>query len=111
MRWPLRGLIVAETGLAGSGILVFIFRAEATNPQLRASDEGEPLWVRRQELDGFDLLPDIPQVLALTLDQPDFFYLYKVPDADGGEQVRVRVGLLPSVSTSCCVYSKSRYIT
>ena len=51
----LRGLIVAETGLAGSGILVFVFRAEAPNPQLQASSEGEPVWVRRQELDGFDL--------------------------------------------------------
>ncbi|MCO6453208.1 MAG: NUDIX domain-containing protein [Caldilineales bacterium] len=86
----LRGLIVAETGLDGSGILVFVYRGVAAHQALRASSEGEPVWVRRAEMAALDLVPDLPQVLALTLDQPDFFYLYKIPHADGSEEVSVR---------------------
>lgn len=93
----LRGLITAETGLPGSGILVFVFQAEALEPELRGGPEGEPLWaerstmVERRSLHDLDLLPDLPQILELVLDQPAFFYLYKIPQADGGERVEVRL--------------------
>ncbi len=90
----LRGLITAETGLDGSGILVFVFRVEANDVTLKAGEEGQPAWVARSELSELDLLPDLPQLLELTLDQPAFFYLHKVPTADGGELNRVR--LIPS---------------
>lgn len=87
----LRGLIVAETGLPGSGIIVFVYRGQAISPDLRSSQEGEVVWQERSEMNRLDLLADLPQVLALVLDQPDFFYLYKIPDAAGGEEVRVRL--------------------
>ena len=87
----LRGLIVAETGLPGSGILVFVFSGVAEAGEPRAGDEGEPRWVERGEVGRLNLLPDLPQLLELTLDQPEFFYLYKTPLPEGGEEVRVRL--------------------
>ncbi len=87
----LRGLIVAETGLPGSGILVFVYQGAAAALPLRAGAEGQPRWVHRRQMAGLDLLPDLPRLLALTLDQPDFFYLYKIPTAEGGEEVQVRL--------------------
>jgi 8-oxo-dGTP diphosphatase len=85
----LRGLIVAETGLSGSGILVFVFSGETDLTPLRPSDEGDPVWIRRGQWKTLDLLPDLPQLLELTFDQPDFFYLYKQPQECDGEDVRV----------------------
>ena len=35
--------------------------------------------------------PDLPHLLALTLDQPRFFYLYKTPAAGGGEHTETRL--------------------
>ncbi len=90
-RLRLRGLIVAETGLDEAGILVFVFQGEATSPVLHSSAEGEAQWVARHALTGLNLLPDLPLVLQLTLDQPGFFYLYKTPTADGGETIRMRI--------------------
>ncbi|NOX61726.1 MAG: NUDIX domain-containing protein [Chloroflexi bacterium] len=86
----LRGLLVAETGLPGSGILVFVYQAEAVDPSLQSGPEGEPFWADRSALSDLDLLPDLPQLLELTLDQPDFFYLYKTPTSEG-EDIRIRV--------------------
>lgn len=89
----LRGLIVAETGLPSSGILVFVYQGSAAAPAaLRTGPEGAPQWAPRAQIDRLDLLPDLPQLLALTLDQPDFFYLYKIPTAGGGEEAQVRLG-------------------
>ncbi len=87
----LRGMIVAETGLPGSGILVFIYQGEATNAALIPSDEGEPLWVHPDQLSDLDMVSDTPHLFGLTLNQPDFFYVYKIPTADGGEDVQVRL--------------------
>ncbi len=87
----LRGLIVAETDLPGSGILVFIYRTEAAETTTRSGSEGEAAWVARSEMGQLDLLPDLAQILELTLDQPHFFYLYKIPNADGSEQTNVRI--------------------
>ena len=87
----LRGMIVAETGLAGSGILVFVFQGQAASSELKAGPEGEPSWVARDELMGDDLLPDLPQLYELVFDQADFFYLTKTPLAEQGEAVSVRL--------------------
>jgi len=87
----LRGLIVAETGLPGSGILVFIYQGAALDAALTASDEGEPLWAHPDQLPELDLVSDSPLLFDLTLKQPDFFYVYKIPTKDGGEEVQVRV--------------------
>ena len=86
----LRGLVVAETGLPGSGILVFVYQAEAVDATLTSGPEGEPFWADRSHLSRFDLLPDLPQLLELVLDQPDFFYLYKTPTPEG-EDIRLRL--------------------
>jgi len=87
----LRGMIVAETGLPGSGILVFIYQGAATDSTLTASDEGDPTWVHPDQLSDLDMVSDTPYLFELTLDQPDFFYVYKIPTADGGEEVQVRM--------------------
>jgi len=93
----LRGMIVAETGLPGSGILVFVYRGMASNATLIASDEGDPIWVHPGQLSELDLVSDTPYLFELTLDQPDFFYIYKIPTAEGGEDVQVR--LVPEAQT------------
>lgn len=88
----LAGLIIDVTGLPKVDILVFVYRAELVgDASLRAGPEGEPVWVGREALAGLDLLPDLPHILALTLDQPRFFYLYKTPTAEGGEQIATRL--------------------
>ncbi len=90
----LRGMIVAETGLPGSGILVFVYQGVATDATLTASDEGDPVWAHPDQLSELDLVSDTPFLFDLTLKQSDFFYVYKIPTADGGEEVQVR--LVPS---------------
>ena len=87
----LRGIIVAETGLAGSGILVFVFQGDTAAAELKAGPEGEPSWAARHELVGDDLVPDLPQLCELVFDQAEFFYLTKPPVADQGETVNVRL--------------------
>ena len=87
----LRGLIVAETGLPGSGILVFIYQGETDDATLTASDEGEPVWAHPDQLSELDLVSASPLLFDLALKQPDFFYVYKIPTADGGEEVQVRL--------------------
>lgn len=88
----LRGMIVNATGLPKLDILVFVYQAEAdANAGLVPGPEGEPLWAARSELAGLDLLADLPQILALTLDQPRFFYLYKTPGPNGSEHIETRL--------------------
>jgi 8-oxo-dGTP diphosphatase len=89
----LRGMIVAETGLPGSGILVFIYQGAVTDATLIASDEGEPVWAHPDHLSELDLVSDSPKLFELTLEQDDFFYVYKTPSGDGGEDVQVRIVL------------------
>ena len=84
-------MIVAETGLPGTGILVFIYQGVADDATLTASDEGEPIWMHPDQLPELDLVSDSPLLFDLTLEQPDFFYVYKIPRADGGEEVQVRL--------------------
>ena len=88
----LRGLIVAETGLPGSGILVFVYQGSAAARGAAHGPRRRAAMGARAQIDRLDLLPDLPQLLALTLDQPDFFYLYKIPTAGGGEEAQVRLG-------------------
>lgn len=87
----LRGMIVAETGLAGTGILVFVYQGRAAAVELTGGPEGEPCWVARKDLVGDDLVPDLLQLLELVFDQADFFYLTKTAVADQGESVNVRL--------------------
>ena len=87
----LRGMIVAETGLSGTGILVFIYQGKADDATLTASDEGEPVWAHPDQLSELDLVSDSPLLFDLTLKQSDFFYVYKIPTADGDEDVQVRL--------------------
>ncbi|MCX7852265.1 MAG: NUDIX domain-containing protein [Caldilineales bacterium] len=89
-RLQLRGLIVAETGLDETGILVFVYQGETDSTVLRSGAEGEAQWVARRDLAHINLLSDLPLILELTLDRPDFFYLYKTPTAEG-ETVRMRM--------------------
>lgn len=90
-RLRLRGFIVAETNLSSSGILVFVYQGEAADAALTSSGEGEALWAPLDQLSELDLVSDSPLLFDLVLKQPDFFYLYKVPAEDGGEEVRLRL--------------------
>jgi hypothetical protein len=45
--------------------------------------------VYSDQLSDLDMVSDTPLLFDLTLKQPDFFYLYKIPRADGGEDMRV----------------------
>lgn len=88
----LAGLIINVTGLPKLDILVFVYRAEVEGDvDLRAGPEGEPIWAARGDLEGLDLLADLPQILALTLDQSRFFYLCKTPGPDGNERIEIRL--------------------
>ncbi|RME81412.1 MAG: NUDIX domain-containing protein [Caldilineae bacterium] len=89
-RLILRGLIVADTGLDATGILVFVYQARICNPRLIGGEEGEPVWAARRSLSRLEVLPDLPLLFELVLDQPHFFYIYKTPTPEGEEQ-RVQI--------------------
>ena len=87
----LAGLIVAETGLPSTGILVFVYRADVIDPTVIAGPEGTPVWVHPDEFAQIDMLPDLPELVMLTRSESGFFYMYKTPQPDGSEHIRTRL--------------------
>jgi 8-oxo-dGTP pyrophosphatase MutT (NUDIX family) len=85
----LRGLLIGDAVGDLPGVMVFIYHARVSGRLHARNDEGVPHWIPRSRLDEIPTLPDFSQLLALTLDQPRFFTLYKTPLIDGGESVRV----------------------
>jgi len=85
----LRGLLIGDAVGELPGVMVFIYQARVSGRLHARNAEGVPHWIPRSKLDDIPTLPDFPQLLALVLDQPRFFTLYKTPRADGGEDVRV----------------------
>ncbi len=82
----LRGVINVPTDVERTGVLLFVFTARAGGRDLRASEEGEPEWVPRDEVDQLNLVEDLPillpRVLAMEPDEPPFFALYGYDEED-----------------------------
>jgi 8-oxo-dGTP diphosphatase len=82
----LRGVINVPTEMERTGVLLFVFTARAKGRELRASEEGEPEWIARDEVDQLDLVEDLPillpRVLAMGPDEPPFFALYAYDEED-----------------------------
>lgn len=59
------------------GVMLFIFTARALTDEVRASPEGDLIWVDPQRLDGLDVMADLPallsRVLAMGDDDPPSF--------------------------------------
>ncbi len=85
----LRGLLIGDAVGELPGVMVFIYRAHVSGQLHARNAEGVPHWIPRAHLSHIPTLPDLPQILDLTLDQDAFFYIYKTPRADGGEDVRI----------------------
>jgi 8-oxo-dGTP diphosphatase len=82
----LRGVINVPTEVQQTGILLFVFTARAAERDVRASKEGQPEWIRRDEVDELNLVEDLPvllpRVLSMGPDAPPFFALYRYDEED-----------------------------
>lgn len=61
-----------------TGIILFVFTAQADSRDVTANDEGTLHWVKRGEISTLDLVDDLPmllpRILALGADEPPIFY-------------------------------------
>jgi 8-oxo-dGTP diphosphatase len=76
----LRGVINVPVDVHNKGVLIFVFTATATTRDVCPSEEGALEWVAHDQLEGLDLVEDLPtllpRVLAMGADEPPFFALY-----------------------------------
>lgn len=61
-------VVTIDVTAEGPGILMFVLRGESTDGEAMPSNEGELVWVRREELAEFELVEDLPILLPLVLD-------------------------------------------
>ena len=67
----LRGVIHVDAG-ESTGILVFVFSAEATSRDFTANDEGTLQWVPREQIETLPAVEDLPILVSLIFDgEPD----------------------------------------
>jgi len=52
------------------GVMLFVFVGETVQTEVRASQEGMPVWVRRADLGALPLVEDLPQLLARIESHP-----------------------------------------
>jgi len=80
------GVINVPTEADGKGVLLFVFTARANERNVLASDEGQPEWVRRDQVYKLNLVEDLPillpRVLAMGPDEPPFFAVYAYDEDD-----------------------------
>ena len=80
----LRGVVNIDAGDPQSGILIFVFTAEAMGREFSPSSEGTLKWVDREQALAVDLVEDLPlilpRVLNMGLDEPPFFAQYTYLD-------------------------------
>lgn len=72
----------------GIRYVVFLYKACAYSGQLRSSDEGQVLWVNRQDLSQMDLAYDMLALLRV-FDEPDlseYFYGDKIAGEWGNKK-------------------------
>ncbi len=65
-----RGVIHVDAGADRSGIMVFVFSAEATSRDFTNSDEGTLEWVPRDQVQHLPLVEDLPVLIPLLFDRP-----------------------------------------
>ena len=86
----LRGVVNIDAGDPQTGILLFVFTAEATGREFSPSPEGTLEWVPREQVLGLDLVEDLPlilpRVLSMGADEPPFFAQYTY---DQNDELRV----------------------
>jgi 8-oxo-dGTP diphosphatase len=85
----LRGLLIGDAVENLPGVMVFIYHARVKGALHAHNAEGVPHWFPRSKLSDLPTLPDLPLILRHVLDRASFFYIYKTPLPDGGEEVRV----------------------
>ncbi|RMF50897.1 MAG: NUDIX domain-containing protein [Anaerolineae bacterium] len=82
----LAATVTIDTGPDSPGILMFVFRGEATGGQLRPSAEGRAHWLPLADLDALPLVEDLrtllPRLLAMQRGDMPFHALYSY-DEDG----------------------------
>ena len=82
----LRGVVNIDAGDPRSGILLFIFSAEAASREFTSSREGTLQWVPREDVLDLPLFEDLPLILPQVLDAPagqtPFFAHYSYDEAD-----------------------------
>ena len=69
----LRGTInipVKQSEQENTGIMVFVFSAQANSREAKPSEEGTLVWVGRDEIATLDLVEDLPVLIPLVLDHP-----------------------------------------
>ena len=75
----LRGILNIDAGQE-TGIIVFVFTAQARGRDVRPSPEGALEWVKRDRIVELNLVEDLPvllpRVLAMRPDNPPFFARY-----------------------------------
>ena len=87
----LRAIHNIDAGEA-SGILLFVYTAESSSRQVEANHaEGELHWVRKDDIQNYDLVEDLPIVLPRILtmadgDQPLFVHV----SYDEADRIQVR---------------------
>jgi 8-oxo-dGTP diphosphatase len=81
----LRGVINIDIGQE-TGIILFVFTAQARGREVRPSPEGALEWVRRDRLEALDLVEDLtrllPHVLSVQPADPPFFAHYHYDEHD-----------------------------
>jgi 8-oxo-dGTP diphosphatase len=79
------GIANIDTGEEG-GIMLFVFRAEATSREFTPSPEGTLDWVPRGQIADLPLVEDLPMLLPRALDAPahalPFFAAYSYDEQD-----------------------------
>ncbi len=82
----LRGVVNVPLDDGDQGILIFVFTAVADNRGVQPSPEGTPEWIPLGQIDGLDLVEDLPlllpRILAMEPDDPPFFALYTYDEDD-----------------------------
>ena len=72
----LRGVITVAPEKEEPEVLLFVFTARALSRDVRASAEGEPIWVRRDQVRMLDVVEDVPVILewvrAMGPEDPPF---------------------------------------
>lgn len=82
----LRGIVNIPVDVQARGVLLFVFTAVASTRHVRASPEGRPEWIPRDQVDRLDLVEDLPtllpRVLAMGPEDLPFYALYTYDEDD-----------------------------
>lgn len=66
----------------GGRYVVFLFETEKFSGELRSSDEGEMLWLSREEIDGINAVADLGTLVDMMLDPAKTEFQYIVTGSE-----------------------------